>query len=115
MQASSSKKRSTIRIINAKMLDKTGNFGRSGFVGTHLAKASEVRVSCCVKSARKNLAVLTTRSTKENQYVFSKRQNQRCQHSAHLRRSLARRRVHQMERRSRTRNVARPALWLKRF
>src|SRR5205807_5703685 len=53
MQASSSKKRSTIRILNAKMLDKTGNFGRSVFIGTHLAKASEVRVSCCVKSARK--------------------------------------------------------------
>src|SRR5436305_1559867 len=105
MQASNSKKRSTIRILNAKMLDKTGNFGRSVFIGTHLAKASEVRVSCCVKSARKKSRCSETRSTKENQYVFSKRQIQRCQHSAHLRRSLARRRVHQMERRSRTRNV----------
>src|SRR5205807_8112614 len=114
MQASSSKKRSTIRIVNAKMLDKTGNFGRSVLVGTHLAKASEVRVSCCVKSARNNLAVLTIRSTKENQYVFCKRQIQRCQHSAHLRRSLARRRVHQMERRARRRDVADAALRLKR-
>src|SRR5436853_1690565 len=80
-----------------------------------LQRRAKLEYRAVSNQLEKNLAVLTTRSTKENQYVFSKRQNQRCQHSAHLRRSLARRRVHQMERRSRTRNVARPALWLKRF
>jgi len=47
-----------IRILSAKVARKIGNFSRTVFVGTHLANASEVRVSCCVKSARKNLAVL---------------------------------------------------------
>src|SRR5690242_10626229 len=59
MQAPGAKKRSKIRIVSAKVFYKIGNFSRTVFVGTHLANASEVRVSCCVKSARKNLAVLT--------------------------------------------------------
>jgi len=58
MQASSAKKRSKIRILSAKLFRKIGNFPRIVFVGTHLANASEVRVSCCVKSARNDLAVL---------------------------------------------------------
>src|SRR5689334_7295616 len=53
------KKRSKIRILSAKVFHKIMKFSRTVFVGTHLANASEVRVLCCVKSARKNLAVLT--------------------------------------------------------